>query len=339
MFMNLGEMHTVGDRVVEPKKDIESNGTSAGNWMNNRKKGKASHIASVIVYFASLFSEQCKPIENLDVAFLIDNSASIPAKDFEAVKVFSDNLIDAMAKGGTVLKVGLIEFSDKAVSSIWLDDQANKKSVDEIRKKFKAIEQPTKNYNTNTHIALFIARTQMLNMTYEEGARCTCSKIIILVTDGSPSWGTYTYNEAAAARQQGIHIFVVGTGADANFPSGTMGSRKMLALYFTGGDKSKVFRVTEYSKLKDIIGSINEGTCKGKTDWSVGFQLIVALFLPTIPTTAWPRTIKETYFKIDNNVCLLGQLRWSQIAARVAVTEYTCNLTSSQIKDGFLIQA
>jgi hypothetical protein len=192
---------------------------------------------------------------------VIDNSASIPPNDFGEVKEFSIGLIDNIKKGGTDLNVGLIEFSDKAIPSIWLGKNEDLK---DIKRTFGAMKQPAEGYNTNTHIALFIARTQMMNLTYEEGARCTCPKVLILITDGSPSWGGYTYNEAAATREQGIHLFVVGTGPDANFPSGTMGSQTMLAMYYTGGVESMVFRVPDYSKLKNIAKSVVEGTCEGK---------------------------------------------------------------------------
>jgi hypothetical protein len=53
-------------------------------------------------------------MKNLDVAFLIDESASIPEADFEEVKGFADATIGLLAKSDTSMRFGLIEFSDEA---------------------------------------------------------------------------------------------------------------------------------------------------------------------------------------------------------------------------------
>ncbi|XP_064629108.1 collagen alpha-1(XX) chain-like [Lineus longissimus] len=229
------------------------------------KKASFYVILGILIYIslATTAAGKCKPPKGLDVVFVIDNSKSIPPKDFEEVKKFAVGMIDEMVKAKTDLKIGLIEFSGKAVPSLWLSDELNKeRKTSAIRKKFLSIKQPDDNFNTNTHLALFIARTQMLNVKYEEGARCNCAKILILITDGAPSWPTFAYTEALAVMKQGIHLFVVGTGAEANFPSGNSGSKKLLSQYFTGGDESKVFRADEYKKLPGITSQVVEATCK-----------------------------------------------------------------------------
>jgi hypothetical protein len=162
-------------------------------------------------------------------------------------------------------KLFLNEYHYVLVASLLLNHPENAQGVSAVRNKFRGItRQNDQGYNTNTHLALFIARTQMLNSAYDSGSRCECGKVLILITDGAPSWGSYAYQEAEATRKEGIMVFVVGTGSDANFGTDAPGSRTMLALYYTGGDETKVFRVTNYSELRNLSTTLSSSICKGK---------------------------------------------------------------------------
>ncbi|XP_064620734.1 uncharacterized protein LOC135483665 [Lineus longissimus] len=213
--------------------------------------------ATLALAFGKGTNSGCAP---LDIAFLIDESASIPDKDFKEVLRFSDALVSQLAKDADV-KVGIIDFSTEAVPTLWLNDPANNEGASAVGKKFLGVVRSAENFNTNTHLAFFIARTQMLNTSFGVGTRCVATRVVILITDGLPSWPTDAYMEATATLAQDIAVFVIGTGPDDNFGSG-MGSRYLLAAYFTGGDVSNVFRATNYAELQSMVASIKGSLCQ-----------------------------------------------------------------------------
>ena len=109
--------------------------------------------------------------------------------------------------------------------------------------------------DTNTASALRFARTQMF--TEKNGARRGIPHIVIVITDGKSNNPQITQQEAAKAQAQGIYMFAIGVGANAD--------QSELHALASDPDDHYLFTVDDYTALLFIEDIVAIKTCEGQS--------------------------------------------------------------------------
>ena len=139
-----------------------------------------------------------------DVVFLLDSSNSIWGPDFELQLRFISHVVRRFRIGPDHMKVAVVTYSDRPVEQFKLLEHKHR-----IRDAIAAINHDGGVY-THTGDAIHMVRTKTLAV--ENGGRDNVTKILIMITDGRSYNATATAIEAAIARSEGLHMFVIGVG-------------------------------------------------------------------------------------------------------------------------------
>ena len=224
---------------------------------------------------------------NRDIMLVIDISASMLNPDFSTPTRRIDRLsavkavVSAFIQKRTDDKIGLILFGTRAYlqSPLTFD----RKSVQEI---LLNTDAGMAGQSTSIGDALGLALKNLRNEKNKE------NKVIILLSDGESNDGALSMAQAInLAEKEGIKVYTVGVGAEANFINSLFGLRnnelderslKILAQR----TKGNYFRATDLNSLAEIYNRIdalepeqNEGTfVQDKTDLFY-IPLLMALVL------------------------------------------------------------
>ena len=101
-------------------------------------------------------------------------------------------------------------------------------------------------------LSIYLNFQQMHN-----GARPSLPHIAIVLTDGKSNSPTRTAQEAARAREQGIHVFAIGIGSEVE--------RSELEAIASEPTEQYVFQVGDYTALQYIREILAIKTCEGRT--------------------------------------------------------------------------
>ncbi|KAK3100768.1 hypothetical protein FSP39_025065 [Pinctada imbricata] len=145
----------------------------------------------------------CK--DKSDIVFLIDDSDSISRVQFEKVKYFIKRvLLPANIDSGNV-RVGILLFNSDVRVEFDLNTYTSKREL------FQHVDSIIPRIGgTDTAEALRVMNEEMFSQS--KGDRNNVQNIAILVTDGRSRIVTETISRAKQARQNGVHIIVIGIG-------------------------------------------------------------------------------------------------------------------------------
>ena len=177
----------------------------------------------------------------MDIAFVLDESSSLTADQFDIMKDFMRRTIEPLSFGE--VQVGLMTFSSSYVTRWWLN-QGNTKSL--TLNMLKNVKM--RGGNTRTDQALGYLPT------YMNKGRVDAMKIAILITDGQSDDLTATAQNAAKARAAGITMIAVGVGSYNRKELEDIGSKPL---------NEHVFGVKAFSGLIDIIEGTMKSMCAG----------------------------------------------------------------------------
>lgn len=142
-----------------------------------------------------------------DIAFVLDASGSVGAQDFRRVKHFVTKVIDELAIGYDVARVGAVSYSSRSYMGFYMDEYHTKEEIS------NAIASLGYEYgNTNTAAGLRMARTRIL--TEKKGDRANVKNFVVVVTDSISNVNQEkTLPEAQKLKDTGAHVFSVGIGS------------------------------------------------------------------------------------------------------------------------------
>lgn len=138
--------------------------------------------------------------------FILDESSSIWAPDFQKQLEFIQDVIKQFDIGPTMTRVGVITFGTYAQLRIGLGQHVSRH---DLLHAVRSLGQS--GGGTSTNMALQLAR-QLLQ--YQ--GRLNVPRIVILVTDGRADDPTSTQEEATLFAKDEAQILAVGVGASAN---------------------------------------------------------------------------------------------------------------------------
>lgn len=144
--------------------------------------------------------------QNLDIAFLLDSSASMSEADFNKSKEFVKNFISELKVDDGLARVAVVEYSTVVYSAITLD---NSMAGSQLLQTVSNIKY--RSGGTNTYDALQFVQDNIF--TVNNGSRSNAAKVVFLVTDGRSGDNVATIKAGQSLRASGVTIFAVGVGS------------------------------------------------------------------------------------------------------------------------------
>jgi len=195
----------------------------------------------------------------VDLGFLIDASGSIGPKDFLTILDFVAMIVDAFAIGPSGTHVGVIYYSDTAITKFdfnkFKGQELTKENVIKEIRKIDATEGQTR-----IDLALELAYKELFSV--KGGVRPDKPKIALVMTDGRQTKGEDApdakplHLASRALKESGVQVYSLGIGK--NYDIGE--------LLDIASDDASVFRSSDVDELVSIVASISEQTCKGCTN-------------------------------------------------------------------------
>ena len=185
----------------------------------------------------------------IDLVFVMDSSTSVTEANFVLMKDFvKDFLTIADIDNGNV-RVGIVLYSTNVHVEFNLNTYRTKNDV------FDAIDSiPYRYGSTNTADALKTMRTEMYSR--QNGDRPTVPNICIVITDGVSNINyRRTIPEAEQARNDGIHIYVIGIGLTDTTEIDGIASRPI---------EENRFAIQEFSELRSLRDQVFAAFCPSK---------------------------------------------------------------------------
>ncbi|XP_025025003.1 cartilage matrix protein isoform X1 [Python bivittatus] len=141
-----------------------------------------------------------------DLVFIVDSSRSVRPNEFDKVKVFVSQVIEALDIGPNTTRIGVINYASAVKNELSLKTHHTKASLLQAVRRIEPLST-----GTMTGLAIQFA----INRAFSEGegARVRSpeiNKVAIVVTDGHPQDGVK--DVSARARALGIEIFAIGVG-------------------------------------------------------------------------------------------------------------------------------
>lgn len=145
----------------------------------------------------------CSQKNNLDIAFIVDSSASLSSQDFEDTKMFIRSVLGKFDIGLNKTRVALIKYSTSVTEEFKLNTFDSNAATD------KAVEAVRFNGGgTKTDAAIQYAVDNIFPIS--DGGRLGSVKVIILITDGRSENKLKTLAAAVNAKNSGINIYTIG---------------------------------------------------------------------------------------------------------------------------------
>lgn len=181
-----------------------------------------------------------------DIMFLLDESDSVGANNFQKMLEFVQHVADAFIVGPNDVQIGVSSFSNGYLARFALSAARSKADL--------AIQLSRLTYfggGTNTAYALSSLR--QFAFSASQGSRPGVPKIAIVVTDGKSDDTVATAREAQAARDAGIVLLVIGIGFTVDDVE--------LAAIATDPDVQNVHWATTYDALSGLEYYVAAAAC------------------------------------------------------------------------------
>lgn len=184
----------------------------------------------------------------LDIAFVLDSSASIGEPSYKKMKDFVKAVANSFIIGQGKALTAVIQYGTAATTAIRFTDHMNNADFN------AAVDAlPYLRGETRIDKALHLASSELL--TERSGARAGVAKVMVLLTDGRQSKapdGLDLQKAAAPLLSAGVRIFAVGIGSEVD--------EKELQLVVDRTDD--VIAVPSYDGLATRVRQLSIATCE-----------------------------------------------------------------------------
>ncbi|XP_041962554.1 collagen alpha-6(VI) chain-like isoform X1 [Alosa sapidissima] len=188
----------------------------------------------------------CTRTEVADMIFLVDGSSSISADQYKSMQRFMTSLVNSTNVGKNLVRFGAIVYSDDAESMFTLNQYTTAK---EVRTAITTIRKP--GGNTYTGAAL---RYTLDYFGKQHGGRREqdVTQILFIITDGAATDPVVLPVWSKEILSYGIMIYAIGVA----------GATESELQIMTGGDRRRVFYVSDYDALEVVHKNISSELCK-----------------------------------------------------------------------------
>ncbi|XP_040899842.1 collagen alpha-6(VI) chain-like isoform X2 [Toxotes jaculatrix] len=190
-------------------------------------------------------SGDCKAAKLADIVFIVDESGSIGAQNFDLIRAFLQSIVSGLEVGQSRVRVGIVLYSDIPKALVYLDNFNDKK---EMLNFIKIL--PYRGGGTNTGAAINFTRESVF--IKERGCRKDkgVQQVAVVITDGESQ--DDVSKAAADLRRAGVTVYSVGI-KDAN--------QVQLAAMASHPPNKHMFIVDTFDKLKTLEQSLQKTLC------------------------------------------------------------------------------
>lgn len=188
--------------------------------------------------------EICKRAEVADIIFVVDTSTSIKDKDFEAMKLFMEAVVNDTEIGENRVKFGAVQYSDFPKVSFTLQDFTSKPQVQQA-----VLNLEKQEGSTYTAAALNYTK-EYFGVQYGGRKARNIPQILMVITDGAATDNVHVPVVSRSVREAGINIYAIGVG-----------EADQAELEIMAGKKEKVFYAEDFDKLSEIHKNITDLIC------------------------------------------------------------------------------
>ncbi|XP_035691781.1 uncharacterized protein LOC118426467 [Branchiostoma floridae] len=196
----------------------------------------------------------------MDLAFVIDGSASVGPLQFEKSKKFVRDMVDGFDIGSAQTRVGVVQFAWMVQAEFNLGDYLDGTDLRNAIARIRYMDGP----GTEIGKALVFTKRRLFSELY--GARPETQdvpRIVILITDGrsSPESQISVWSAAHELHTAGVVVYAVGVGEAVDEAE----------LETAASDSSKVYHVTDFDSLMmlSLQDSIQQSVCLGGANVTV----------------------------------------------------------------------
>ncbi|KAM8826189.1 collagen alpha-6(VI) chain-like isoform 1-T1 [Synchiropus picturatus] len=187
----------------------------------------------------------CEAANLADIVFIVDESGSIGQQNYKLIRSFLYSVVNDLEVKPNQIKVGIVMFSDRASSEVYLDTFKDKK---ELLKYIKIL--PYRGGGTNTAAALEFAEEKVFTTARGSRKRMGVQQIAIVITDGESQYNVT--KEAASLRRSGVTVYAIGV-KDAN--------EEQLIEIASHPASKYVFNVDSFAALKSVKQKLPRALC------------------------------------------------------------------------------
>uniref|UniRef100_A0A8C2JFJ4 Si:ch211-62a1.3 n=1 Tax=Cyprinus carpio TaxID=7962 RepID=A0A8C2JFJ4_CYPCA len=212
------------------------------------KLNSLSHILTKTIYSHSFELQDCKQATKADIYFLLDESGSISYDEFDDMKNFTKQWLEAFEVGNNHVRFGLVKFASRATIVFRLHDYNSKA---DLEKAVNAVIMQGGGTRTDLGLRKMIPLFEEAVQTRGEKVR----KLLIVITDGE-SRGTEEPVEVPAKllrTEQDVAIYAIGV-KNASVPE----------LELISGSPQRKYFVKNYDFLNEIKKNIYKEICVGE---------------------------------------------------------------------------
>ncbi|XP_071081373.1 collagen alpha-4(VI) chain-like [Haliotis cracherodii] len=186
----------------------------------------------------------CPVSEKADVIFLLDDSGSEGALNFQKELDFVSKFVNDFDIGPDHMQFGAIRFSTSASLVFDLNTHTTKASL-----QMAVASISYTGGTTYTDKALALARGTGFTSTH--GARPGAKRYVIVITDGESVSPTQTLKAATNLKNDGVSVITIGVGTQV----------RQSELDGMATDKTHVFTVKDFNVLQTIHKEVQKKTC------------------------------------------------------------------------------
>ncbi|KAM4580451.1 collagen alpha-6(VI) chain-like isoform 1-T2 [Odontesthes bonariensis] len=203
---------------------------------------------------AAVLKQTCEQTEEADIFFLIDQSGSILSNEFEDVKIFTKDFINAFRIGQQNVRMGIVKYALDPTLEFDLTTYKDAKSMKEAVDKMQRVGDTT---YTGKALESMISHFDRANIS--RGHKVP--KYLVVVTDGKANDDVKV--PAEKVRKQGVTVYAIGV-RDAT-------DDELLKI---SGDPKKKYFIKNFDGLKTIKDEIIIDICRNDSCKDVPGDLI-----------------------------------------------------------------
>ncbi|XP_007909702.1 matrilin-4 [Callorhinchus milii] len=177
---------------------------------------------------------------NIDLVFVIDGSKSVRPQNFELVKEFVNNIVDALDISSRGTRVGLVQYSSRVRTEFPLSLHATPAAV---KNAVNAVEYMEKGTMTGLSLKHMVENS----FSEAEGARANVPRVGLVFTDGRSQDSISEW--ARKAKEAGISMYAVGVGKAVEDELREIASDPVDQHFFYASDFNAIDQIAESLKL------------------------------------------------------------------------------------------
>ncbi|XP_067057241.1 matrilin-4-like isoform X1 [Acropora muricata] len=146
----------------------------------------------------------------MDLAFLLDSSASIKSSNYQIMKEFVNSVIDHFHVSDEGTHIGAVSFSHGARTQIRF---TSNQDVDQVKASVLAI----RHHKSGSRISRGLRKCRVGLFSVRNGMRSNVPRALLTITDGRISSGySATKRESEKLKRRGVVIFAMGIGSSVH---------------------------------------------------------------------------------------------------------------------------